>query len=52
MQGAVGAIKDATIYRIGDNYLVVDAANKMRSFVAKAKAGEGIVKVYEALGGK
>lgn len=50
--GAVGEIAEATIYRVGNNYLVVDAANKMRSFVANAEANRGIVNVYESLGGK
>jgi hypothetical protein len=50
--GKVGPMENATIYRSGNNYLVVDATNKMTSFVANARAGEGIVKVYEQLGGK
>jgi len=50
--GAVGRMQNAQIFRVDNNYLLVDAAGKLRSFVTNARAGEGIVKVYEALGGR
>jgi RHS repeat-associated protein len=50
--GRVGPLENAKVYREGNNYIVVDEANRIRSYVQDARAGEGIVSVYERLGGK
>jgi hypothetical protein len=49
--GQVGAIENATIYRVGQSYMVVDATNVIRSYVHLADRTTGIVAVYKALGG-
>jgi hypothetical protein len=50
--GTVGNQPGATIYRVGQNYLVVSKANVLLSYVHGADPGRGIVNVYEALGGR
>jgi RHS repeat-associated protein len=50
--GQVGSLVDATVYRVGNSYLVVDSSNVLRSFVADATRPDGIVAVYHALGGR
>ena len=42
----------ATIYRMGNQYLVVAKDGKILSYVSEAKSGEGIVTTYLKLGGK
>ena len=50
--GTVGVLANATIYRLGNNYLVTDAQSMIRSYVQDAEAGRGIVGVYQRLGGQ
>jgi hypothetical protein len=49
--GTVGHLPNATIYRDGIVYLVVDEGGVMRSFTYADQPG-GIIKVYTELGGK
>jgi hypothetical protein len=50
--GQVGELAQATVYRIGQRYMVVDASNVIRSYVHVADRSDGIVAVYLLLGGK
>jgi hypothetical protein len=50
--GKVGEKEGARIFLQGGTYLVTDAEGKLLSYVPKADPTRGIVKVYEALGGK
>jgi RHS repeat-associated protein len=42
----------ATIYRVGDEYLLVDQSGLPISYVPQGEPGWGIVEKYQALGGK
>jgi hypothetical protein len=42
----------ATIYRVGDEYLLVDQSGLPISYVPQGESGWGIVEKYQALGGK
>lgn len=47
--GTVGSLQNASVYRVGNNYMVVDAGGVIRSYVQNARPGEGIAKVFEQL---
>ena len=49
--GTVGSLENATIFRRGAEYLLIEGTTIM-SYVAEAEGGRGIVLVYRALGGK
>jgi hypothetical protein len=42
----------ATIYRVGNDYLVVARDGRILSYVKAAEAGRGVVATYTQLGGK
>jgi len=51
VNGTVGQLIDATIYRSGGDYLLVQG-NTIMSYVPRAEAGRGIVAEWFRLGGK
>lgn len=46
--GGIGA----TMYRVGNDYLVVARDGKILSYVPNATAGQGVAATYMQLGGK
>jgi RHS repeat-associated protein len=51
VNGQVGSLANASVYRLGSSYMVVDADRVIRSYVHVAGPG-GIVDVYRNLGGR
>jgi RHS repeat-associated protein len=50
--GQVGELAQATIYRMGHSYMVVDGFGVIRSYIHTVTRQDGIITVYRALGGQ